>query len=54
MTQADLATAFGSAREVISRRLDALETRGCIRRERDRVTILNAETPRFLADANTM
>lgn len=45
-TQAELATAIGSAREVISRRLDALETRGCITRERGLVTIKNPETLR--------
>ncbi len=50
MTQAELATAIGSAREVISRRLDALETRGCIIRERGQVTIKNPETLRQIAE----
>ena len=54
ITQADLATAIGSAREVISRRLDALETRGCISRERGRVTILNPEMLRYLSDDSAM
>ena len=49
-TQAEIATAIGSAREVISRRLDALETRGCITRERGLVTIKNAETLRQIAE----
>ncbi len=54
ITQADLATAIGSAREVISRRLDALETRGCIHRERGRVTIKNADMLRYLSDDTAM
>ena len=48
-TQADLATAIGSAREVISRRLDALEQRGCIARERGAVTIRDPHLLRQLA-----
>ncbi|MEE9388703.1 MAG: Crp/Fnr family transcriptional regulator [Paracoccaceae bacterium] len=54
ITQANLATAIGSAREVISRRLEALETRGCIRRERGRINILNPELLRYLADETAM
>ncbi len=50
MTQADIATAIGSAREVISRRLDALETRGCITRDRGSVTITNPEMLRQLSE----
>ncbi len=49
-TQADLATAIGSAREVISRRLDALASQGAIARERGRVTITNGEKLRALAE----
>ncbi len=49
-TQADLATAIGSAREVISRRLDALERRGCILRERGLVRITNTEILRQVAE----
>ena len=49
-TQVDLATAIGSAREVISRRLDALEHRACIIRERGRVKITNPDLLRQIAD----
>lgn len=49
-TQADLATAIGSAREVISRRLEALEGRDCIKRERGRVRITNTEMMRQIAE----
>jgi len=49
-TQADLATAIGSAREVVSRRLDALESRGCITRARGQVKIRNPETLRQIAE----
>ena len=49
-TQVDLATAIGSAREVISRRLDALEHRACIMRERGRVKITNPDLLRQIAD----
>ena len=41
MTQADMATAIGSAREVISRRLDKLARAGCIRHERGMVQIVD-------------
>lgn len=50
MTQADIATSIGSAREVISRRLDALETRGCIARDRGSVAITNPEMLRQIAE----
>ena len=49
-TQADLATAIGSAREVISRRLEILEHRGCILRERGRVRVVNPELLRQLSE----
>ena len=49
-TQADMATAIGTAREVISRRLEALERRGAIRRERGRVRIARPEMLRALAE----
>lgn len=38
-THQELATAIGSAREVVSRRLDALSKRGLVRLERGRVTL---------------
>ncbi|HHB80549.1 MAG TPA: Crp/Fnr family transcriptional regulator [Aliiroseovarius sp.] len=41
MTQSDIATAIGSAREVISRRLDKLARTGCIRHERGMVQIVD-------------
>ncbi len=41
MTQADMATAIGSAREVVSRRLDKLARAGCIRHERGMVQIID-------------
>lgn len=40
-TQAELATRVGTAREVVSRRLDALARRGILRLERGRVDILD-------------
>lgn len=40
-TQADLAARIGSAREVVSRRLEALAARGLIAAERGRVRLLN-------------
>lgn len=42
-TQAEIATAIGTAREVVSRRLDALAKRGVIARERGAVQVLNRE-----------
>lgn len=41
MTQADMATAIGSAREVISRRLDKLARAGIVRHERGEVRIID-------------
>ncbi len=53
-TQADIATAIGTAREVISRRLDALERRGAIRRARGTVHLGNPELLRALAEDVTL
>lgn len=50
-TQADLATRIGSAREVVSRRLDTLATRGLLTLERGRVVLHDAETLREIARA---
>ena len=41
MTQAEMATAIGTAREVVSRRLEKLAQTGCLSHERGVVTILN-------------
>ncbi len=41
MTQAEIARAIGTAREVVSRRLDALARKGVIRAERGRISIRN-------------
>ncbi len=41
MTQADMATAIGTAREVVSRRLEGLAKTGCIDHERGVVRILD-------------
>ncbi|MCK8464800.1 Crp/Fnr family transcriptional regulator [Aliiroseovarius sp. S1339] len=41
MTQAEMATAIGTAREVVSRRLEKLAQTGCLSHERGAVTILN-------------
>ena len=49
-TQQDIASAIGSAREVVSRRLDALARQGTIAPSRGRVEIRDAETLRRLAD----
>jgi CRP/FNR family transcriptional regulator len=49
-TQQDIASGIGSAREVVSRRLDALARRGAIAQARGRVDILDAEILRRLAD----
>ncbi|NHX27920.1 winged helix-turn-helix domain-containing protein, partial [Escherichia coli] len=40
-THAELATRIGSAREVVSRRLDAMAKRGLVRLDRGVVTIVN-------------
>ncbi|MDA5093922.1 Crp/Fnr family transcriptional regulator [Aliiroseovarius sp. KMU-50] len=42
MTQAEIATAIGSAREVVSRRLDKMDQAGLVAHERGVVTILDA------------
>jgi len=49
-TQQDIASAIGSAREVVSRRLDALARRGWLENGRGRVTIRDAESLRRIAD----
>ena len=43
MTQADLATQIGTAREVISRRLEAWSKRGWIRQSRGQITLLDRD-----------
>lgn len=47
LTQQDIANAIGSAREVVSRRLDAMKRRGWLTQERGRVTILNPDALRL-------
>ena len=54
VTQADLATAIGSAREVISRRLDAMERRGALSHERGQITLRNRELLRQMAEDTTL
>lgn len=49
-TQQELATAIGSAREVVSRRLDILAKRGWIAQERGETRVLNPEGLRQLAE----
>ena len=49
-TQQDIASGIGSAREVVSRRLDALARRGAISQTRGRVEILVPEILHRLAD----
>lgn len=49
-TQQDIASSIGSAREVVSRRLDALAKRGWLENERGRVTIRDAEALRRISD----
>ncbi len=53
-TQADLARAVGSAREVISRRLEALERQGLLRRERGHIRLLDRRALAALAEAAGM
>ncbi|NBD28993.1 MAG: helix-turn-helix domain-containing protein [Alphaproteobacteria bacterium] len=48
-TQAELASRIGSAREVISRRLDSFARRGWVRRDRGHVTILDRDALSLLA-----
>lgn len=50
-TQSDLATRIGSAREVISRRLDHFTRRGWVRTDRGRVTLLDPAALRRIAAA---
>jgi CRP/FNR family transcriptional regulator len=50
-TQQDIASGIGSAREVVSRRLDALARQGAIAQARGRVEILDPGILRRLADA---
>jgi CRP/FNR family transcriptional regulator len=45
-TQQDIASAIGSAREVVSRRLDAMKRRGWLTHERGRITILKPDALR--------
>jgi CRP/FNR family transcriptional regulator len=49
-TQQDIASGIGSAREVVSRRLDALARQGAITHGRGRVDILDTDVLRRLAD----
>jgi CRP/FNR family transcriptional regulator len=49
-TQQDIASGIGSAREVVSRRLDALARQGAIAQGRGRVEIVDAGMLRRLAD----
>ncbi len=51
-TQADLATRIGSAREVVSRRLDQFARRGWVRTDRGRVRLLDPGALRRLAAAD--
>jgi 3-hydroxyisobutyrate dehydrogenase len=53
-TQADIASAIGSAREVVSRRLDALARQGAIAQTRGRVEIRDEGTLRRIADDPTL
>ena len=49
VTHQDLAVELGTAREVVSRQLKEFERRGCIRRERGRIDILDATALRELS-----
>jgi len=49
-THQELATQIGSAREVVSRRLDALAKRGFIRLDRGRVTLIDRAALQAFAD----
>lgn len=51
-THAEIAVMIGSAREVVSRRLDALAKRGILHLERGRVEIRNVETLEVLAESD--
>ncbi len=50
-TQQDIATAIGSAREVVSRRLEALSRQGAVVQERGVVTITDAAALRLVAES---
>ena len=52
-TQAELATRIGSAREVVSRRLDQFARRGWVRTARGRVHLLNPAALRRVAAADS-
>ena len=49
-TQQDIASAIGSAREVVSRRLDAMQKRGWLSHERGRVMILKPDALRLATE----
>ena len=49
-THAEIATMIGSAREVVSRRLDAFSRRGIVALERGNVRLLDEATLRGIAD----
>ncbi|EPX78484.1 Crp/Fnr family transcriptional regulator [Salipiger mucosus] len=51
-THAEIATMIGSAREVVSRRLDALARRGLLQLGRGEVRLIDPETLRALAEAD--
>ena len=51
-TQADLAARIGSAREVVSRRLDALARKGLVETDRGRVVLVDIPGLRLLAAAD--
>ncbi|MCR8549692.1 Crp/Fnr family transcriptional regulator [Salipiger sp. P9] len=52
-THAEIATRIGSAREVVSRRLDALARRGIVALDRGAVRLLDADTLRGIAEAES-
>ncbi|APZ54396.1 Crp/Fnr family transcriptional regulator [Salipiger abyssi] len=51
-THAEIATTIGSAREVVSRRLDALARRGIVALDRGAVRLLDMDTLRILAESS--
>jgi len=54
MTQADIATAIGTAREVVSRRIEKLEKAGCLTHERAAITITDRGALSKLAQGAAM
>lgn len=52
-TQADLAARIGSAREVVSRRLDGFAQRGWVQTDRGRVRLTDMAALRRIADSDT-